>query len=274
MNMKIKKPAFCRLNITFWIIPLFLIILNILPACNGASVQKSNTGGPKINITAPAENAPAGSIDVVVDVSNFTLVDKEGGNNKGGEGHIIYYLDVPVPTYYDHTAITLSGTYNTDFKTSYTWQNVSPGTHTFSVQLVNNNNKPLPVSAVDTVKITIGAPEGNPGITVKAPQDGTKLPPGNIIIAVKISNFIISKEDMGSINRTGEGHVIYYIDEDPPVEQGKPAVTETSVVSVDTSNLWRTVTEGQHSFSVQLVNNDDTPLKIPVTAKVNINVKP
>lgn len=272
--MKIKKLAFSRLNITFWTIPLFLIILIILPACNGASAQKSITGGPKINITAPAENAPAGSIDVVVDVSNFTLVNKEGSSNKIGEGHIIYYLDAIVPTYYDHQAITLSGTYNADFKTSYTWQNVSPGTHTFSVQLVNNNNKPLPTPAVDSKKITIGAPGDAPGISIQTPQDNSSLPPGNIIISVKISNFIISKEHMGSVNRAGEGHLIYYIDEESPVEQNKPAVTETSLVSVDMRCFWRTVTEGSHSFSVQLVNNDDTPLEIPVIAKVNLDIKP
>ena len=250
------------------------MIMIVLPACNAASVQKSITGGPKINIIAPDENAPAGSVDVIVGVSNFTLVDKGESSNIIGEGHIIYYLDVPVPTYYDHTAITLSGTYNADFKTSYTWQNVSPGTHTFSVQLVNNNNKPLPTPAVDSKKITIGAPEGYPDISIQTPNNSASLPPGNIIISVKISNFIISKEHMGSVNRAGEGHFIYYIDEEPPVEQNKPAVTETSLVSVDTSCLWRTVIEGSHLFSVQLVNNDDTPLEVPMMAKVNLDIKP
>ncbi|MCL5073972.1 MAG: hypothetical protein M1308_24230 [Actinobacteria bacterium] len=132
----------------------------------------------------------------------------------------------------------------------------------------------MPVPAVDSEKITVKAPDGNPALIISTPQDGTNLPPGIIIISLKVSNFVISKKDMGSVNRDGEGHLIYYIDEDPPIEQGKPAVTETAIVSADTMHIWKTVTEGRHSFSVQLVNNDDTPLKIPVIAKVDVEVKP
>jgi hypothetical protein len=273
MKMKVKKitaPGMLK----FWPVYFFLIVLIILPSCNGASNQTAISGIPKITIAAPTGNVPAGNIDVVVNVSNFTLLDKEKNKNKLGEGHIIYYLDVPVPTYYDHPAITLSGTYQADFKTSYTWQNISPGIHTISVQLVNNDNKPLPSPAVDSIKVTVEAPKGNPSIIIQTPKDGTDLPPGVIIIAVKVSNFIINKEDMGSVSRDGEGHLIYYIDEDPPKDQGKLATTKTSIASADLSYLWKTVTEGQHTFSVQLVNNDDTPLKIPVITKVNINVKP
>ena len=65
------------------------------------------------------------------------------------------------------------------------------------------------------------------------------------------------------INRKGEGHLIYYRDEDPPVVPREPAVTDTSVVSSDLKYLWKDVREGKHVLSVQLVNNDDTPLDVP-----------
>lgn len=37
--------------------------------------------------------------------------------------------------------------------------------------------------------------------------------------------------------------------------------------------MWKGVTEDQHTFSAQLVNNDDTPLETPVVIKVKIDVK-
>lgn len=91
---------------------------------------------------------------------------------------------------------------------------------------------------------------------------------------INVSSFIISKEDMGVINRKGEGHIIYYLDEDAPITPGLPAVTDTSVVSTDTRYLWKSVIEGNHTFSIQLVNNDDTPLDIPIVKVITLDMKP
>ena len=70
-------------------------------------------------------------------VSNFNLVDKQGQAAVPGEGHIIYYMDVTPP------GTAAAGTYAASINTSYTWHNVSPGIHFFSVQLVNNDDTPL-----------------------------------------------------------------------------------------------------------------------------------
>jgi hypothetical protein len=216
----------------------------------------------------------AGDVEVQVEVSDFNIVDKEGEANRQNEGHVIYYLDVPVPTYYDHPAITQGGTYFAKASPSYSWKNVSPGEHTFSVQLVNNDNKPLPAPAVASITINVGAPQGSPGLQIKTPQDGTELPPGIIVVATQVNNFVVNQKSMGPVNHVGEGHLIYYIDEDPLIDQGQPAVTETSIVSTKLNQQWKPVPEGQHTFAVQLVNNNDYPLTPPVTAKVTLNVKP
>jgi len=246
------------------------IIFIALIFCSFVSSAK-----PVIKITSPANNIPAGNIKVSAEVTGFNLVDKEGKhkNNNMSEGYIIYYLDVPVPTYYEHPAITERGTYKIDPATSIIWENVTPGQHTFSVQLVNTNNSPLPTPVIDRVTIMVGAPEGEPSLQIKLPEDGAELPPGVVIIAVSVENFIISARDMGVLNREGEGHLIYYIDEDPPLTQNEPAVTETSIVSVDLLHLWKPIPEGEHTFAVQLVNNDDTPMDPAVTAKIVLNIK-
>jgi hypothetical protein len=80
------------------------------------------------------------------------------------------------------------------------------------------------------------------------PPDGSLVPPGNVSVTLNVNNFIISQKDMGIINRAGEGHLIYYIDESPPIDPGISAVTDTSIVSTDLSCLWKTVQVAQHSL--------------------------
>jgi hypothetical protein len=242
---------------------LAAVLLMAFAACSPISGQAS------IKIREPAE-AFAGDVTISVDVTDFDLGGPDGN---GGQGRIVYYLDAAVPTYYEHSAISKAGTYAISSETSHTWKGVTPGEHRFSAQLVDGNDSPLPSPVVDTVVVTVGAPEGLPQITQVDPSDGSSLPPGNILVSLGVENFIVSRADMGVVNRIGEGHLIFYMDEDPPTDQGAPATTDTSIVSTDLSRLWKGVTEGKHTFSVQLVNNDDTPLETPVVATVIIDVK-
>jgi hypothetical protein len=86
---------------------------------------------------------PAGDVTVVVQITGFRLVDPNGRKNMSGEGHLIYYLDVVPPTNPLRPAFTAPGTYASTPNTTYTWHHVTPDTHTFAVQLVNNDDTPL-----------------------------------------------------------------------------------------------------------------------------------
>lgn len=231
-------------------------------ACGSAAAT------PTAKIMQPT-NATAGDVTISVKVTGAS-----GTASDAGQGHIIYYMDAAVPVYYEHSAVSKAGTYAISEETSYTWTGVTPGEHTFSIQLVNKNNTPLPAPVVDTVTIQVGAPDGTPMLNITNLTDGDSLPPGNILLIVEANNFIISKKGMGVVNHAGEGHLIYYIDEVPPTDQGVPATTDTSMVKAETTYLWKNISEGKHTFSVQLVNNDDTPLDTPVVATVTLDVKP
>lgn len=231
-------------------------------------------GRAAVNIKTQPTGMASGDIIISVDVANFELVDVAGNQNGSGTGYIIYYLDVPVPTYYEHSAASEAGTYAITSDTAYTWKNVSPGEHIFAVQLVNQNDSPLPAPVVDSMTVNVGPPVGTPEILIMSPPDGSSVPPGNVSVSLNVNNFVISQKNMGVINRTGEGHLIYYIDDNPPIDPGIPAVTDTSIVSVELTHLWKTVMAGQHTFAVQLVNNDDTPLQTPILKVVSINVGP
>ncbi|NLI54654.1 MAG: hypothetical protein GX417_10110 [Clostridiales bacterium] len=241
---------------------LSLVLLLSCAACGFAAES------PSAKIVEPAA-ATAGDVTISVDVAGFNT-----GERNAAQGYIVYYMDTSVPVYYAHSALSKAGTYAVSKETSYTWTGVTPGEHKFSVQLVDDDHSPLPAPVVDSTTILVGAPDGAPQLEILNLTDGDSLPPGNILLVAGVNNFIVSRKDMGVVNRSGEGHLIYYIDEDPPTEQGAPAVTDTSMVSTDLSRLWKGITEGSHTFSVQLVNNDDTPLETPVFVTVTIDVKP
>lgn len=128
----------------------------ILPQ-GGTSVIVGDT--PIILITMPLNVSivPAGDVTVSTVVSNFNLVKGTGQGNAVGEGHIIYYMDVTPPTMQGQTATTGAGTYAESTATSYTWHNVQPGFHYFSVQLVNNDSTPLLPAIKVTVYVTVQA---------------------------------------------------------------------------------------------------------------------
>ncbi|MBI4333441.1 MAG: cupredoxin domain-containing protein [Chloroflexi bacterium] len=129
--------------------------------------------GPSVSITSPktGDSVAAGPVKVSVQLTNFKLTDKLGQPNVAGEGHIHYFVDVDPPTAPDKPAVTAPGTYAAAAADSYTWQNVAGGSHTFAVELVNNNHTPLvpPVTAKITVTVT------GPGAT---PKPATPVPSG------------------------------------------------------------------------------------------------
>jgi hypothetical protein len=250
-------------------VSLFIILsLTLISLCS-CGLQANNPG---IKIINQPSGQTAGDVTISVEVSNFKLGAADGNSNTTGGGHIIYYMDTPVPTYYKHEAFSKAGTYVISEETQYTWKSVSPGDHTFAVQLVDADNSPLPSPVVDSITINAAPPNGAPILKILSPADGSSLSPGNLLLSINVENFIVSQENMGVFNRNGEGHLIYYIDETPPAEAGVPANTDTSKVSAELSHLWKEVKEGRHTLSVQLVNNDDTPLETPVVVSISIDV--
>jgi len=253
------------MSLALFSVALLVMALVALAGCYGSKA-------PAIEITSPANGStvPAGNITVSVKVSNFSLVDKLGQPSVSGEGHIHYFYDVDAPTTQGQPAVTAAGTYAATAATSYTWPNVTPGTHSFSVELVNNDHTPLNPPYVFKVTVTVQGAAA-PTISITSPTNGSTIPTGNVIVSVHVSNFNIV-DKLGQANVPGEGHIHYFFDVDAPTTQGQPAVTAagTYAATAATSYTWPNVTAGTHSFSVELVNNDHTPLNPPIVAKVTV----
>jgi len=125
-----------------------LIVLSIFALQASAALQ--------INIVDPKEGAqvPAGNVTINVSVDDFNLVNKLGSANADNEGHIHYYMDVAVPKTPDKPAVTASGTFAPTANTSFTWKDVAPGSHNFTVQLVHNDHTPLIPLVYSEINIT------------------------------------------------------------------------------------------------------------------------
>ena len=117
------------------------------------------------------------------------------------------------------------------------------------------------------------APE-EPIVTLLAPSQGSTMSSGDVQVRIYLQNFKLTP-DIGQANRPGEGHIIYYLDASAPLAATTPATTAANSfkASSETSYTWSNVPPGKHTFWVQLVNNDDTPLLPPVAVRATVTLK-
>ena len=121
-----------------------------------------------------------------------------------------------------------------------------------------------------------GAPSSAaPAVDITAPADGATGPAGDVTVTVEASNFEVV-DRLNADPAPGEGHVHFYMDVDQiPTTPGQPAVSAqgTYHASATTSYTWTDVAPGEHTFAVQLVNNNHTPLDPPAVAEVTVTVE-
>ncbi len=111
-----------------------------------------------------------------------------------------------------------------------------------------------------------------PAITLVTPSDKASLAAGDITVTAEATNIKLV-DKLGKVKAAGEGHLHYFLDADAPTAQGQPAVTApgTYAATAASTYTWKNVLPGPHTLSVELVNNDHTPLNPPVIQKISIN---
>jgi hypothetical protein len=120
---------------------------------------------------------------------------------------------------------------------------------------------------------TVGEP---PSVSITAPTDGSQVTAGSVTVIASVQNFDIVNK-LGQPPVPGEGHIHFYLDvKKIPTTPDKPAITadaKTYHAVATKSYTWTGVKPGKHTFAVQLVNNNHTPLSTPVTAEVTVTAK-
>ncbi len=244
------------------------------PTTTPTQTTTPNTPPPTLSITSPVNGASivAGNIVVNTTVANLNVVDKQGQPNVAGEGHLHFYLDVDAPTAPGVPAVPTSGVWAHVSGTSFTFTNVAPGTHTLSVQLVNNDHTLLIPLVVVKITITV-TPSTAPTLNITSPANGASISSGNILVNAAVTNFnVVDKQ--GQPNVSGEGHLHFYMDVDAPTTPNVPAVPATGTWAhvSGTFYTFTGVTPGTHTISVQLVNNDHSPVVPLVIVKITVTV--
>ena len=249
-----------------------------ISACTSAKTSTTTTPAPTITITSPnAGMIPQiGDVTITVQVANFDLEAKYGQANVTGQGHIHYFMDVAPPTTPGKAAVTTAGTWTNTTDTSYTWHNVGGGPHTFSVELVNNDHTPLVPPVTNTVNVNVLPEIGPPAVAILTPRDGADVTGNSVTIDIQTANFnIVDKQGQPAVDH--EGHVHFFMDVNPiPTTAGQPAVPTSGTwahVSASTYTFTN-ISPGTHTFAVELVNNDHTPLVPPVVATITITIQP
>jgi len=116
-----------------------------------------------------------------------------------------------------------------------------------------------------------------PLVSIIQPASGATIAPGNVTVIIRVTHFSIV-DKLGEANTRGEGHVHYYMDAASiPTAAGMPAIPPNGTVWAQvpgTSYTFTNVPAGNHTFTVQLVNNDHTPYMPPATANSTVLVAP
>ncbi len=263
------------------LITLVLVVLFLTGVFAFSAGCSSAPAAPSVAITSPQNMAAltGSSIPVTVSVSNFNVVDKQGQASVAGEGHIHFYMDVsPIPSDPTKPAIPAdaSAAWAHVSGTSYTFTNVTPGSHTITVQLVNNDHTPVSPLVTASVMVMVSQQGGTPSVSIISPQNGAALTGSSIPVSVSVSNFnVVDKQ--GQASAAGEGHIHFYMDVSPiPSDPTKPAIPADAKAIwahvSGTSYTFTNVTPGSHTITVQLANNDHTPVIPLATSTVTVTV--
>ena len=140
--------------------------------------QSQNECKPHLKIDSPKEGAMINTTNVTVmsNYTNFSVIPHFGMANVKGQGHLHYFKDVTAPTTQGQPATTANGTWNQSASDTYNWSNLTPGKHTFSVELVNNDHTPLNPPVVTMVNVTVkNATTNVSGITTNTTTNMTNM---------------------------------------------------------------------------------------------------
>lgn len=251
-----------------------VVVIIVIIAAFALMMGGTKSNGPAVSILSPTSGSSVAgpNITVTISVQNFNIVNKFGQTSVAGEGHVHYFMDVTPPTTPNVEAFTDPGTYAASVNTSFVWTNVTPGAHSFSAELVNNNHIPLQPAVVVSVNITVLSPPA-PQLQITSPIAGASVIGPNVSVSTAVQNFnLVNKFGQASV--AGEGHIHYFLDVVPPTTPNVEAFTAagTYAASVATSFVWTNLSLGAHKLSAELVNNNHTPLQPAVVVSINVTV--
>ena len=109
-----------------------------------------------------------------------------------------------------------------------------------------------------------------PSVLILDPAFDGGVMVGTVTVKVRVDGFALAPP--GGPSRPDEGHLIYYRDVVPATLPNRSALTApgTCAASTETAYIWTGIAPGTHTFAVQLVHGDNTPLEPPALDAVDV----
>jgi hypothetical protein len=235
---------------------------------------------PSLAVLSPAngETITSTDIPVSVQVSNFTLSPADVGlPDEDGEGHIHVMLDGMnmgvLFNFYTSPAFTLPG------------RGIKPGQHTLTFDLASNSHTDME-DTVTSVSVNYqpltpeplpqaASPSAAPEVAIAWPPNGAVLGP-QFTLQLKPNGFAPALELEGKPNLAGYGHYHVFVDMDMAGMSGG-MMSMAGMIGMPGSNSvpldLRAWPNGQHTITVEPVQNDHTPIQGATPAMVTITLQ-
>jgi hypothetical protein len=105
----------------------------------------------------------------------------------------------------------------------------------------------------------------SPSIQIVAPRNGAHASGSQMVVEVRVQNFMLNSMAIGKAAKAGEGHWYVYVD-------GKVAgLSADEVVSLP-NDAYPTLAAGKHTIKVDLRNNDHTPVVGAESSEIAITI--
>ena len=231
-------------------VSLALVLAIAFVGTTMASSDAQAAGVPTIRIVSPADNAVIGNgspITIVFNTTNLNLTDPGTGGGDPNAGHVEVFVDGTLFELTSDTTLVLP---------------LGSGTHGIRLRLVADNGTGFTpdVSASVTVTSTTGPAIGVPAITITYPRNGQQRGP-DTAVSFQLANFSLVPPG-GPPNVPNEGHIEVYLDG-----------TLYQELSVYEPAHFSDLSEGDHTATLQLVDNAHNPLTPDVSASVDFHVR-
>jgi plastocyanin len=221
------------------------------------AVSLQTSQNPDVDVFGVSEGDMlyADQLEVAVIPVNHELKDfRSHKEAKAGEGHVHIWLDTDVSNPVIAHKLTDSS--------PVVFDNVKPGKHTLTVQLVGNDHKPVQPEVKRVIHFTTA---DAPSVSIQSPKAGATVIGDKVTVELDVMNHQLVDFRKHSQPKEGQGHVHVWLDTDASDPKAAYKLVEGNTVTFDQ------VAPGQHTLTVQLVGNDHKPVNPQAKQVIHFN---
>lgn len=109
---------------------------------------------------------------------------------------------------------------------------------------------------------TMEEDEDRPILNIITPQEGEQILGSKVVVSFIVNNFIFTDFHKRTKSAIGEGHIHLWLDEkNPSLDNAQEAIRAADITLEN-------IPEGDHRLILELVNNDHSSLKTPVSKTI------